>query len=289
MNEFELINRITEILGATTRGDGVLIGPGDDAAVVTIPEGYDLVITTDTLVVGRHFPVNASGELVGYRSIGVNLSDLAAMGAEAKYCLVSLTMPEVDELWVDAFARGILRAASRFRVAIVGGNLSRGPLSISVAAHGIVPSRGALLRSGAQPGNRIFVSGQLGSGHAALAANEQRFYMVEPRLDLGVALRGIATSAIDISDGLVADLGHICEASGVGARLLADSLPVAGGIERKQVLSCGDDYELLFTASEKPDVDEPITDIGQIVEGSGVTVVSDASLPSNVGTGYRHF
>lgn len=289
MNEFELIDRITEILGTTTQGDGVLIGPGDDAAVVAVPEGCDLVITTDTLVVGRHFPVNAPGDLVGYRSIGVNLSDLAAMGAEAKYCLVSLTMPELNEVWVEAFARGLAKAASRYRVAIVGGNLARGPLSVSVAAHGIVPSRGALLRSGAEPGDRIFVSGQLGVGHAALTLNEPRFYMVEPRLNLGIALRGIATAAIDISDGLVADLEHICDASGVGARVFADSLPIAGGIEREQVFSCGDDYELLFTASEKPDVDEPITAIGQIVEGSGVTVVSEASSPSNFGTGYRHF
>ena len=290
MNEFEIIDRITQILGDAAHGECVLVGPGDDAAIVSVPPGFELAVTTDTLVAGRHFPADAPGDLVGCRAMGVNLSDLAAMGAEPSFCVVSLTTPRADIAWIEAYARGIAEYASRYGAPIVGGNIARGPLAVSVTAHGLVPAGERLLRSGAQERDTIFVSGVLGVGHAALSANDPRFYRIEPRIDLGQAVRGQASAAIDISDGLLADLAHICSASSVGARLKLEALPVAAGVEPETALACGDDYELLFTARDRPAVDEPITAIGVVVEGEGVTVVDRGNVRSlDKAQGYRHF
>ncbi len=292
MNEFALIDRIVAILGDHSRGEGVLLGPGDDAALVRVPSGHDLAVTTDTLVAGRHFPPDAPGDLVGHRALGVNLSDLAAMGAEARYCVVALTIPESDTAWIEAFACGLADAAGRHDVAIVGGNLSRGPLSIAVAAHGIVPCGKALLRSGACPGDGVFVSGPLGAGHAARLSGNPGFYRVEARLGLGVALRDAASAAIDISDGLLADLGHVCAASGVAAEINLASLPLADGVDAHTALSCGDDYELLFTAKDVSALEVPVYAIGKIVPGTGVTVLEGGqALPRDTSptSGFRHF
>ena len=290
MNEFEIIDRITQILGDAAHAKNVLVGPGDDAAIVSVPPGFELAITTDTLVAGRHFPEDAPGDLVGCRAMGVNLSDLAAMGAKPSFCVVSLTAPRADIPWIEAYARGIAEYAKRYGASIVGGNIARGPLAVSITAHGLVPAGERLLRSGARVGDTIFVSGILGTGHAALSANDSRFYRIEPRIDLGRALLGKASAAIDISDGLLADLGHICRASGVGARLALEAVPVALGVEPETALTCGDDYELLFSASERPEVDEPITAIGEVVEGGGVTVLDRGSVVSiDKAEGYRHF
>lgn len=290
MNEFEIIDRIRQILGRAASGDRVLVGPGDDAAIVTVPPGFELAVTTDTLVAGRHFPADAPGDLVGSRAMGVNLSDLAAMGADPSYCVVSLTVPSGDVPWIEAFARGITEYANRYGTSIVGGNMARGPLTISVTAHGFVPAGQGLLRSGARAGDSIFVSGTLGAGHAALLADDPRFYRIEPRIQLGQALRGKASATIDVSDGLLADLEHICRASGVGARLTLETLPLADGIEPETALTCGDDYQLLFTGTSHPDVDEPVTAIGEIVEGEGVTVVDRGNVRSiDEVMGYRHF
>ena len=290
MNEFEIIDRITQILGCAARGDHVLVGPGDDAAIVSVPPGRELAITTDTLVAGRHFPADAPGDLVGCRAMGVNLSDLAAMGADPSYCVVSLTAPRADVPWIEAYARGIAECAIRYGASIVGGNMARGPLAVSVTAHGFVPAGVRLLRSGARVGDMIFVSGTLGAGHAALQANDARFYRIEPRIHLGRALRGKASAAIDVSDGLLADLSHICRASGVGARLTLETIPLADGVEPETALTCGDDYELLFTATERPDVGEPITLIGEVVEGEGITVLDRGKVRSiGKAEGYRHF
>lgn len=290
MNEFEIIDRIRQILGGAAGGDRVLVGPGDDAAIVSVPDGFELAVTTDTLVAGRHFPADAPGDLVGCRAMGVNLSDLAAMGADPSYCVVSLTVPTGDVPWIEAFARGIAEYASRYGAAVVGGNMARGPLAISVTAHGFVPAGVRLLRSGARAGDTIFVSGALGAGHAALLANDPRFYRIEPRIQLGRALRGIASAAIDVSDGLLADLAHICRASGVGARLTLETIPLADGVEPETALTCGDDYELLFTGRSHSDADEPVTAIGEIVKGEGVTVVDRGNVRSiDEAHGYRHF
>lgn len=292
MDEFALIDRIVAILGARAAGEGVLLGPGDDAALVAVPSGFDLAVTTDTLVAGRHFPADASGDLVGARAMGVNLSDLAAMGAEARYCVVALTAPEPDVPWIEAFARGLADAAGRHSVAVVGGNLARGPLSVSVAAHGIVPRDQALVRSGARPGDRVYVSGPLGVGHAARLAGDARFYRVEPRLALGVSLRGVASAAIDISDGFLSDLRHVSAASGVGAEIDLESVPVCPEVDARTALSCGDDYELLFTAPEPAPLPEPVHTVGRIVVGEGVTVFDagrPVALDPNHPTGFRHF
>ena len=290
MNEFEIIDRITQILGDASCGDCVLVGPGDDAAVVSVPSGFELVVTTDTLVAGRHFPAGAPGDLVGCRAMGVNLSDLAAMGATPSFCVVSLTAPHADVDWIEAYARGIAEYAKRYGAPVVGGNIARGPLAVSVTAHGLVPAGECLLRSGARPGDTVFVSGTLGAGHAALSANDPRFYRVKPRITLGQALRGTATAAIDVSDGLLSDLAHICRASEVGARVTLEAVPVATGVEAETALTCGDDYELLFTASEPPRVEEKISPIGKIVEGEGVSVLDRGNLRSiDQAQGYRHF
>lgn len=290
MNEFEIIDRIRQILGRAAGGDRVLVGPGDDAAIVSVPPGFELAVTTDTLVAGRHFPADAPGDLVGCRAMGVNLSDLAAMGADPSYCVVSLTVPRADIPWIEAFARGITEYARRYGASIVGGNMARGPLAISVTAHGFVPSGERLLRSGARAGDMIFVSGALGAGHSALLANDPRFYRIEPRIQLGQALRGMASAAIDISDGLLADLEHICRASGVGARLTLEAVPLADGVEPETALTCGDDYELLFTGRSHPEVVEPVTAIGKIIKGEDVTVVDRGNVRSiDEAHGYRHF
>ena len=292
MDEFALIDRIVAILGERAKGEGVLLGPGDDAALVAVPSGFDLAVTTDTLVAGRHFPTDASGDLVGARAMGVNLSDLAAMGAEARYCVVALTAPEPNVPWIEAFARGLAEAAARHGVAIVGGNLARGPLSVSVAAHGIVPRGEALVRSGARPGDRVYLSGALGVGYAARLAGDPRFYRVEPRLALGVSLRGIASAALDISDGFLSDLGHLCTASAVGAEVDLESVPVCPDVDARTALSCGDDYELLFTASAPTPVAESVHPVGRIVVGEGVTVFDagrPVALDPNHPAGFRHF
>ena len=292
MDEFALIDRIVAILGDRSRGEDVLLGPGDDAALVRVPSGHDLAVTTDTLVAGRHFPPDAPGDLVGHRALGVNLSDLAAMGAEARYCVVALTIPESDTAWIEAFACGLADAAGRYDVAIVGGNLARGPLSIGVAAHGIVPCGKALTRSGARAGDGIFVSGPLGVGHVARLSGDPRFYRVDARLGLGVALREVASAAIDISDGLLSDLGHVCAAGGVGAEIDLEALPLADGMDPHAALSCGDDYELLFTATNVSTLDAPVYPIGEIVSGNGVTVLeAGRPLPRDTARapGFRHF
>ncbi|MYE81757.1 MAG: thiamine-phosphate kinase [Gammaproteobacteria bacterium] len=292
MDEFALIDRIVAILGERAKGEGVLLGPGDDAALVAVPSGFDLAVTTDTLVAGRHFPTDASGDLVGARAMGVNLSDLAAMGAEARYCVVALTAPEPNIPWIEAFARGLAEAAARHGVAVVGGNLARGPLSVSVAAHGIVPRGEALVRSGARPGDRVYLSGALGVGYAARLAGDPRFYRVEPRLALGVSLRGIASAALDISDGFLSDLGHLCTASAVGAEVDLESVPVCPDVDARTALSCGDDYELLFTASAPTPVAESVHPVGRIVVGEGVTLFDagrPVALDPNHPAGFRHF
>ena len=290
MTEFELIERIVATLGAAATGADVVLGPGDDAALVSVPAGFDLAITTDTLVAGRHFPADARGHLVGQRALGVNLSDLAAMGAEARHCVVSLTLPEASPAWVEGLACGMAETARCHGVAIVGGNLSRGPLAITVAAHGLVPCGKALLRSGARVGDAIFVSGEIGAGHRALLRNEGRFYAVRPRLALGMALRGVATAAIDVSDGLLADLAHVCAASGVGAEVALERVPMAEGVDPMVALTAGDDYELLFTGRRAPPAGEPVTAIGRITSGAEITLLHHGRpMPLPASRGHRHF
>jgi thiamine-monophosphate kinase len=260
-SEFALIAALRRRLPAAS-GE-VLLGPGDDAALVAPPLGQGQVLSTDTLVAGRHFPPGLPPELLAWRALAVNLSDLAAMGATPGPYLVALTAPDLTEAWIEGFCDGLLGCTARYAPSaqLVGGNLARGPLQVSVTVTGWVPPGQALLRSGARPGDRLFVSGRVGQGLAARQALGetalqplglvncpvafQPYLMPAPRVALGLALRGQATAAIDISDGLAAELRHLAEASGVSLKLEADAIPVQG--DRIAALQGGDDYELLFT------------------------------------------
>jgi len=321
MSEFDLIARIRA--RAQTRAD-VRLGIGDDAAILQAPPDRRLVVAMDTLNAGVHFPEGTAPADIGWKALAVNLSDLAAMGAEPAWCTLSLSLPESDAGWLDGFLDGFLGLAARFGVALVGGDTTRGPLSVCVTAHGFVEPRAALRRSAAQAGDDVWVTGTLGDAAAALrqwqaggardAALRARLDRPTPRIAAGRALLGIAHACIDVSDGLLADLGHICETSGVCAEIGIDALPAsaalraafAGDALRLAQAAGGDDYELCFTApavaraaveEALQAVDVQATRIGAVV--SAVRGRADAGrvrAATAEGTpwrpphdGYRHF
>ncbi len=314
MNEFELIDVLLGEMPPLP--ESVVIGPGrDDAAVLRVEAGTEWVLTTDTLLAGRHFPEGCPPALLARRALAVNLSDLAAMGADPGAYLVALTAPALDAPWLRAFAAGLKAAQGDTGACLVGGNLARGPLSVTVTATGTVPAGQALRRDGARVGHGVWVSGRVGAGAAALAALRQApealpalvgaeapdafaaYLTPVPRIALGRALRDAASACIDVSDGLVADLGHLCAASGVGARVALERVPTVG--EARAAVAAGDDYELLFTlppsAEDRVDAlaaagDVALARIGRIVEEPGV-VLLDAEgepLPRSDG-GWDHF
>lgn len=300
---------------------GVELGVGDDCALLSVAPGQQLALSMDTLVAGRHFPLDARPEDIGYRALAVATSDLAATGAKPYAATLALTLPEADTRWLQAFSAGLHQGLADFSMRLVGGDTTRGPLSITLQVHGTVPSGAALLRHGASVGDSVYVSGWLGDACAALqvfngqgrfspshqAYLRQRFYRPTPRLALGEALRGIASSAIDISDGLVADLGHIAERSGVAAEIVLPDLPLSAALtdcdDREQVLAWaatgGDDYELCFTVSPQREAQlAAIADrcgvslcrVGSILPGTGVQVVDGNGQPiSFAHSGYQHF
>lgn len=264
MDEFELIRRYFTAQ-PVSRAD-VVLGVGDDAALLTVPAGHELVVTTDSLLPGVHFPAGLDAGAVGHRALAANLSDLAAMGAEPAWALLALTLPEADTTWLEGFSRGFFDVAKRYGVALVGGNIARGPLNITITAQGFVPHGQALTRKGAQVGDLIYVTGRPGDAAAGLkllqSGNQdfshpcvKRFAYPEPRIAAGEALRGIASAAIDVSDGLLADLGHLLEVHRHGAKLALDRLPLSPDLLElhgreeawKLALTGGDDYELCFT------------------------------------------
>jgi len=266
LSEFQLIaNYFTR---QPLRRADVALGIGDDAALLRVPAGQCLAVSIDTLVEGVHFLPEIAPADLGYRALAVNLSDLAAMGAQPAWATLALTLPRVDEAWLAQFSAGFFELAQQQRVQLVGGNTTRGPLSISVQVHGFVPEEQALKRSGAQPGDLIFVTGTLGDAAIGLRAGlqkivldpehaqhaAQRWLRPVPRVAEGLALRGVASACIDISDGLLADLGHVCDASRVGACVLVEQVPVStlfhalGQADWNLPLCAGDDYELCFTA-----------------------------------------
>ena len=271
MNEFELIERF---FSRRSRSSSVHLGIGDDAALVAPHANCELVVSVDMLVAGRHFFADAQPEALGHKTLAVNLSDIAAMGALPRWALLAGALPTADESWLAAFARGFFAVAERYRVELVGGDTTRGPLNLCVTIIGEVPTGRALLRSGAAPGDDIYVSGRLGGAALGLAALQGRTTLTsdqlahcrrrldrpEPRVGLGLALRDIASAALDVSDGLTGDLAHILERSRVGAIVDVAAVPRSpsldaklGGAERDLALSCllagGDDYELCFTAA----------------------------------------
>jgi len=297
--EFDLIANIQARAHAAGRGD-ILVGIGDDAALLQVPPNRALVVTTDTLNAGVHFPVETPAADIGWKALAVNLSDLAAMGAEPVWCTLSLSLPEADPVWLDGFVDGFLALAGACGVALVGGDTTRGPLSISVTAHGLVEPGTALRRDGACAGDDIWVTGTLGDAAAALdhwqravpcpQALRTRLDRPVPRVRAGRALAGLAHAAIDLSDGLAADLAHLCRASAVAAEIWLPLLPISPEFaalqadtqtHRRWQTSGGDDYELCFTAppgcrnelqTRLRDTATPITRIGRMIESQAHAV-----------------
>jgi thiamine-monophosphate kinase len=282
------------------------------------PDGA-LAIAVDTLVAGTHFPPDLDAEAIGHRALAVNLSDLAAVGAKPRWATLALCLSEVDTKWLEAFARGFFRLADRFGVSLIGGDTTRGPLAITVGIFGDAAAR-PLLRSAGRAGDRVLVSGTLGDGAAALehiatdpasrsreaAALIRRFSYPEPRVALGQALAGVAHAAIDVSDGLLADLDHICRQSGCGAVIDLDALPLSPALKALYpaeralafALSGGDDYELCFTAvpGDVPRIREiaaglgtEVAEIGELTADAGLRGRRDGQSRPLAAAGYAHF
>lgn len=315
MDEFSLIDRFWKPLGDAVTRSEVIEGIGNDGAVVCCPPGQEQVMTMDTLVEGVHFPASMPPHALGWRALAVNLSDLAAMGAQPLCFTLSVTLPEASASWLAAFADGMKALAVRENIQLVGGDTTRGPLSITVQAQGLLPAGSAVRRGNARPGDRVCVSGSLGEAGEALnwldvagtpepAVNTmlQRYRYPEPRLALGLWLREAGAAAVDVSDGLMADLGHLLMDS--GARLDWQALPVSDGLvslrglegARRLAASAGDDYELLFVwpgdgpAPSGPQGSVlPLTVIGTVTEDAGVTLAGPEGSIQLEEQGYTHF
>jgi thiamine-monophosphate kinase len=315
-SEFDIIRRFF-----TRPARSAALGVGDDCALLRPSPGTTLAVTTDMLLAGRHFFPDADPAELGHKALAVNLSDLAAMGADPCWALLAIAIPEADDAWLGAFARGFFALADRSGVELVGGDTNRGPLAIAITAIGEVPHGLALRRDGARAGDDVWLSGTTGEAALALAHLQgrvrlaagpleeclARLHLPEPRVELGGRLRGLARSAIDVSDGLLADVGHILEASGVGAQIALAALPRAAAIagcpdERlatECMLSGGDDYELAFTAAPeaRPQIEAlsrelglPLARIGHTVPGAATVRVLDAAgAPVAMPAGWDHF
>ncbi|WP_133501240.1 thiamine-phosphate kinase [Cognatilysobacter terrigena] len=321
--EFDLIERIRRRVVA--RGD-VVLGIGDDAAILDVPAGRQLVVAMDTLNAGVHFPLDTRPADIGWKALAVNLSDLAAMGAEPAWCTLSLSMPESNSDWLDAFVDGFSELAAMHRIALVGGDTTRGPLSVCVTVHGVVEPGRALRREGAHVGDDVWVSGTLGDAAASLAlrgigsvaapptvddrvadALAARLDRPVPRVQLGRALVDVATSCIDVSDGLLADIAHIARASEVAVHIDVDALPASDALHsafeddarRSLQASGGDDYELCFTAPAAAaarieamarDARIALSRIGTVDAGAGVTAFDADGRPwTPARSGFDHF
>lgn len=314
MTEFDLIRRHFARAGAA-RAD-VVEGVGDDCALLQVPPDSELAVSIDTLVAGVHFLADCDPEGLGHKCLAVGLSDLAATGAEPAWATLAITLPRSDEAWLAAFARGFSVLADAHGVALVGGDTTRGPLAVTVQVHGFVPAGSGIMRRGAKPGDLICVSGTLGDAGFALArlrsaepvsgVLRRRLERPTPRVGLGIALRGLASAAIDVSDGLLADLGHILERSGVGAVVELGSLPLspevadaAGGGDWDLPLASGDDYELCFTLppARRGELDRlarscgcGVRVVGRVAaDGEIVCRLPDGSDWHARRTGYDHF
>ncbi len=324
--EFELIDILQQRI-AVTRAD-VRLGIGDDAAILAPPAGHELVVTTDTLVAGVHFPAATSARDLGWKALAVNLSDLAAMGATPAWALLALTLPEPDRTFVGHFADGFGELAAQHRVALVGGDTTRGPLSVTVVVHGFVQPGRALRRDGARVGDQVFVTGSLGDAAAGLRCLDRRdpqaaslfnappdtresllarLLRPTPRIAAGAALRDVASACIDVSDGLLADLGHIAARSRVGIEVDAHDLPASSALlalfDANQRLALqaagGDDYELAFTAPaaraaevlrDLASLGSGATRIGRVVDGQGVRLLdADGTELVLHRRGWNHF
>ena len=286
MGEFDLIKRY---FSRKSLQNGVILSVGDDCAITSIPSGYQLAITTDTLVEGTHFLPSISPADLAYKSVAVNLSDLAAMGATPTWMSLALTLPEIKEAWLAEFSQSLFAILDRYGVSLIGGDTTKGPLSITLTAQGFLPENQGLFRHQAKVGDWIFVSGFLGDSAAGLdlllqnrkMENESDRYFIQrhlhptPRVELGLALRSFSCCALDISDGLLADLGHILERSQVGAEIYLENLPLSRHLctqyeqtqAEKFALTGGEDYELCFTVSE-----EKREEMEQVLRSQGIKV-----------------
>lgn len=312
MNEFSLIQRFFKeksLQQQSLKADGVVLGIGDDAALLQPPADQQLVISTDTLVAGRHFPLDTPAHAIGWKSAAVNLSDLAAMGATPQAILLAISLPSADEDWLAQFSQGLFDCCAPAKVQLIGGDTTKSPtLTITVTALGWVPTGQAICRQGAQVGDLVMVSGKLGDAAYALqhpASDLQRkLDYPQARNELGVALRGYASSMLDISDGLAQDLGHILEASQVGAVLQLESLPLSSTLQLLEphirfqyALAGGDDYELCFTISpqrlkgfyEKNGSAFQLHVIGEIVAEQGLVLQYQQAPVELNNKGYQHF
>ncbi|NDO79314.1 thiamine-phosphate kinase [Citrobacter sp. NCU1] len=318
--EFSLIARYFDRV-RSSRFD-VETGIGDDCALLNIPEKQTLAISTDTLVAGNHFLPDIDPADLAYKALAVNLSDLAAMGANPAWLTLALTLPDVNEDWLAAFSDSLFEQLSYYDMQLIGGDTTRGPLSMTLGIHGYVPTGRALKRSGAKPGDWIYVTGTPGDSAAGLAILQNRLQVAEakdaeyllmrhlrptPRILIGQALRDLASAAIDLSDGLISDLGHIVTASGCGARVEVDALPYSGAFSRhvapdqalRWALSGGEDYELCFTVPEINrgaldvaigQLGVPFTCIGQMsADVEGMNFVRDGNPVTFDWKGYDHF
>ncbi len=310
--EFDLISRIAARV--SSRPD-VVLGIGDDGAILRPLAGQELVIVTDTLNGGVHFPESTAAYDVGWKALAVNLSDLAAMGATPAWWTLALSVPAPDDTWLEACIDGFLALAGQHGIALVGGDTTRGPLSLTVTACGFVPAGAALRRDAAKAGDDVWVSGTLGDaafalhellqGRACAVELSSRLDRPTPRCALGQSLVGIAHACIDVSDGVLQDLGHICVASGVGVEVRLDALPASNalaarveGVERWRLQSSGDDYELCFTADPaRRDALAVLSDsigvrlarVGAVVAGSGVRALDAGGCEVRLRPGYDHF
>ncbi|EFB0101410.1 thiamine-phosphate kinase [Salmonella enterica] len=318
--EFSLIARYFDRV-RSTRLD-VETGIGDDCALLNIPEKQTLAISTDTLVAGNHFLPDIDPADLAYKALAVNLSDLAAMGADPAWLTLAITLPEVDEPWLEAFSDSLFELLNYYDMQLIGGDTTRGPLSMTLGIHGYIPAGRALRRAGAKPGDWIYITGTPGDSAAGLAVLQNRLLVSEetdahyfikrhlrptPRILHGQALRDIASAAIDISDGLISDLGHIVKASGCGAKVDVDALPKSAAMMRhvdagqalRWTLSGGEDYELCFTVPELNrgaldvaigQLGVPFTCIGQMsADVEGLSFVRDGMPVTFDWKGYDHF
>ena len=310
LDEFGLIERFFSRPGSAP---GVEIGIGDDAALIDT-DGR-LAVAVDTLVEGVHFPADLPAAAIGHRALAVNISDIAAMGLSAGWFTLALTLPAVDEDWLDGFASGLFALADRHGLALVGGDTTRGPLTVTIQVLADAGADPVLSRRSARPGDLVVVSGTLGDAAAVVkrsfapdlpSALVERFRFPAPRVETGCALRGLASAAIDLSDGLLADLGHICEGSGCGAEIDAGSLPLSAELQaefsiddaRTLALVGGDDYELCFTvpaersgrlAAIAEETGVSLTAVGRCTSSGRIDVTADGRPWTPRATGFRHF
>ena len=318
LREFDLIDRFFSELDHEQ--SNVICGIGDDAAVLNVPEGYELHVSVDSFVQGIHFFPNTNAFNIGYKSLAVNLSDIAAMGASPRWATLALTIPDVNDEWLRDFARGFADLARKFGISLIGGDTTSGPLSVTIQIMGLAEKGSAILRSGSSPGDLVYVSACLGAAAFAAEALKHkvedsaipvhclhRLHRPEPRLELAQQLNGLASAAIDISDGLEADLNHILLSSQVAAEIELEKLPVCSYLEKLEnkdllwqlALASGDDYELCFTISQEnkielerrcKNLDYPVSCIGSIVEGKGIHWLGEGGREVNIDLqGFRHF